>query len=159
MGRDSSDERVVPGERADGAAILDVLGDAVSREILTAGVSSAVTVETLATDCDVSESTVYRRLDRLNSLGLVERCNPLGADSKAAYRTTIRGLYVTITDSGIAVGADDTQADSLAAAMQLVLDTVDLRRLSYDRDAGTIDLTLSLQDGDLETFLSLYTDS
>lgn len=157
MGSDSTDDRVTLGEDADGAAVLDVLGDAVSREILTAAIDGPVTVEQLADGCDVSESTVYRRLDRLNSLGLVERCNPLGAESKGAYRTTIRGLYVAVDDSGIDVEADHTEADSLAAAMQLVIDTVDLRRLSYDRDAGTIELSLSLRDGDLETFLDLYT--
>jgi predicted transcriptional regulator len=109
--------------------------------------------------CDVSESTVYRRLDRLNTLGLVERCNPLVSDSKGAYRTTMRGLYVAVDDAGIAVEADDLTTDALAAAMRLVIDAVDVRRLSYDRDAGTVDLTLSLADGDFETFLKLYADT
>jgi hypothetical protein len=43
--------------------------------------------------------------------------------------------------------------------MRLVIDAVDVRRLSYDRDRGTVDLTLSLADGDLETFLKLYADN
>jgi predicted transcriptional regulator len=139
--------------------VLDALGDAVSREILIAAAGTPVTVEELAIVCDVSESTVYRRLDRLNTLGLVERCNPLVSDSKGAYRTTMRGLYVAVDDAGIAVEADDLTTDSLAAAMRLVIDAVDVRRLSYDRDRGTVDLTLSLADGDLETFLKLYADN
>ena len=144
---------------ADAAAVLDALGDAVSREILTAAAGTPVTVEDLAMVCDVSESTVYRRLDRLNTLGLVERCNPLVSETKGAYRTTMRGLYVAIDDSGIAVEADELTTDALAAAMRLVIDAVDVRRLSYDRDERTVDLTLSLADGDFETFLKLYADN
>ncbi len=140
-------------------AVLDALGDAVSREILVAAAGTPVTVEELAMVCDVSESTVYRRLDRLNTLGLVERCNPLVSDSKGAYRTTMRGLYVAVDDAGIAVETDDLSTDALAAAMRLVIDAVDVRRLSYDRDAGTVDLTLSLANGDFETFLKLYADT
>ena len=143
----------------DAAAVLDALGDAVSREILTAAAGTPVTVEDLALTCDVSESTVYRRLDRLNTLGLVERCNPLVSDSKGAYRTTMRGLYVAVDDDGIAVEADEVTSDALAAAMRLVIDAVDVRRLSYDRDDGTVDLTLSLADGDFETFVELYADN
>ncbi|WP_136602679.1 winged helix-turn-helix domain-containing protein [Salinigranum halophilum] len=144
---------------ADAAAVLDALGDAVSREILTAAAGTPVTVEDLAMVCDVSESTVYRRLDRLNTLGLVERCNPLVSETKGAYRTTMRGLYVAVDDSGIAVEADELTTDALAAAMRLVIDAVDVRRLSYDRDERTVDLTLSLADGDFETFLKLYADN
>ncbi|WP_136591692.1 ArsR/SmtB family transcription factor [Salinigranum halophilum] len=143
----------------DAAAVLDALGDAVSREILTAAAGTPVTVEDLAMVCDVSESTVYRRLDRLNTLGLVERCNPLVSETKGAYRTTMRGLYVAVDDSGIAVEADELTTDALAAAMRLVIDAVDVRRLSYDRDDRTVDLTLSLADGDFETFLKLYADN
>jgi DNA-binding transcriptional ArsR family regulator len=38
---------------ADAAAVLDALGDAVSREILTAAAGTPVTVEDLAMVCDV----------------------------------------------------------------------------------------------------------
>jgi hypothetical protein len=71
----------------------------------------------------------------------------------------MRGLYVAVDDAGIAVEADDLSTDALAAAMRLVIDAVDVRRLNYDRDAGTVDLTLSLGDGDFETFLKLYADT
>lgn len=144
---------------ADADAVLDALGDAVSREILVAAACSPTTVEELALTCGVSESTVYRRLDRLNSLGLVERCNPLTFESKGIYRTTLRGLHVAVDDSGFSVETDDPPADALARSMRIVIDTVDLRRLSYDRDDGTVDLTLSLTDDDFETFLRLYADS
>lgn len=143
---------------AEAAAVLDALGDAVSREILTAAAGAPVTVEQLATACDVSESTVYRRLDRLNTLGLVERCNPLVSEAKGAYRTTMRGLYVAVDGSEIAVTADGSPDEALASALRLVAEAVDLRRLSYDRDAGTVDLTISFDDDDFQTFLRLYTD-
>jgi len=143
---------------AEAAAVLDALGDAVSREILTAAADAPVTVEQLATACDVSESTVYRRLDRLNTLGLVERCNPLVSEAKGAYRTTMRGLYVAVDAGEIAVTADGSPDEALASALRLVAEAVDLRRLSYDRDAGTVDLTLSFDDDDFQTFLQLYTD-
>lgn len=152
-------ETVDLGGDADAAAVLDALGDAVSREILTAAAGTPVTVEELAIVCDVSESTVYRRLDRLNTLGLVERCNPLVSDAKGAYRTTMCGLYVAVDDAGIAVETDELTTDALAAAMRVVLEAVDVRRLSYDRDTGTVDLSVALADGDFETFLKLYADN
>lgn len=144
---------------ADAAPVLDALGDAVSREILVAAAGSPVTVEFLAENCSVSESTVYRRLDRLNTLGLVERRSPLSSDAKTVYRTTVRGLYVAVGDDGIGVRAEEASDDALARSMHLVMDAIDLRRLSYDRDAGTVDLTLALDDSDFETFLRLYADS
>jgi predicted transcriptional regulator len=146
------------GGETEGAAVLDALGDAVSREILVAAAGRPVTAEELATACDVSESTVYRRLDRLSALGLVERSTVVSSDARGAYRTTMRGLYVAVDDEGIGVETDDLSTDALAVAMRAVVEAVDVRRLSYDRDAGTVDLTVGLTDGDFETFLKLYAE-
>ena len=155
---DSTDPSDADEEDA-AAPLLDVLGDAVSREILAAAAGTPVTVERLATICDVSESTVYRRLDRLSKLGLVERASQLTADEKGRYRTTMYGLYVAVDEDGIRVARNETPTDSLAGAMQMVLDAVDLRQLRYDGERNTVDLTVALSDDDFETFLGLYSDS
>ena len=146
-------------EEDDAAPLLDVLGDAVSREILAAAANSPVTVEGLATTCDVSESTVYRRLNQLSRLGLVERTSQLTTDEQGTYRTTMSGLYVAVDGDGIRVARNKTPTDPLAAAMQVVLDAVDLRQLRYDGEHNTVDLTVALSDDDFETFLGLYSDS
>ena len=97
--------------------VLDALGDAVAREILTVGKGGIVTVEALAERCDVSEATVYRRLRQLHDLGLVEKCAHIeaGAVSKGAYRTTIDGLTVRVTEAGVTVeaGPSDKFADAV----------------------------------------------
>lgn len=132
------------------AAVLDALGDSVSREILEAAVGT-VTVEELATRCDVSESTIYRRLDRLSDLGLVER-DHLAA--KGGYRTTMDDLRVSLDEAGF--GIERGPADDFAEALAVVLEALDVRGVEYDADGQTVDVSLRLDDETFRTFLDLY---
>lgn len=134
-----------------GTAVLDALGDPVSREILTAGRDGTVTVDELAARCEVSESTVYRRLDRLSDLDLVERDNLV---SKGAYRTTMDGLCVRPSGEGFDVerAADDDFAD----AMAIVLGALDVKHVEYDAEGRTVDVRFGLDEEAFRTFLGVY---
>jgi predicted DNA-binding transcriptional regulator YafY len=144
-------------EDVDSDALLDALGDDVAREILVAGKSGAVTAEELAERCEVSESTIYRRLDRLNELGLVERCNPLLSASKGSYQTRIDGVSIRIGEDEMQVeqGPSDCKLD----AMETVLDVVDVQHVSYDAEDELVDVQFKLDPELFETFMRVYSRS
>lgn len=140
---------------SDAAPLLDALGDDVSREILSAGMRRAVTAEELAADCGVSESTIYRRLESLCDLGLVERCNHLvsDADAKSSYRAVVDGLSVELDADGVRV--DRATETPLIEAMETVLEALDLRHLSYDARTNSVDVEFTLDDAQLATLVLL----
>lgn len=135
---------------------LDALGDEIAREILIAGMERAVTAEELATRCAVSESTIYRRLDRLNDLGLVERCNHLvsGSDAKSAYRTVVDGLTVRVDGDGMRVDWDP--ADPLASAVETVMEAIDVEHVNYEAESNKVDVRFTLEDEQVRTFATLF---
>jgi DNA-binding HxlR family transcriptional regulator len=141
--------------QADVSSILNVIGDPVSRDILSTGMGGAVTAEELATRCGVSESTIYRRLDTLVALGLVERCNQFVSDSsaKSSYRTVVDGLTVRVDEGGVSV--ERSSADPLVDAMEVVADSLDLRHVSYDAGSNTVDVQFSLDDDRFQTLMML----
>jgi DNA-binding transcriptional ArsR family regulator len=141
-------------EDVDSDALLDSLGDEVAREILIAGKRGAVTAEELADRCDVSESTIYRRLDRLNELGLVERCNPLLSASKGSYRTRIDGVSIRIDDDDMQV--EQGPSDCTEEAIETVLDVVDVQHVSYDADDELVDVQFRLDSELFDLFMQAY---
>ena len=136
-------------------AILDALGDEVSREILVAGMERAVTAEELAQRCSVSESTIYRRLDRLSDLGLIERCNHLvsEADSKSAYRAPLSGLTIKFDQDGLRV--EPEAEDPFASAIETLLAAVDLEHVNYEAESNDVAVRFSLDDEQVRTFTDL----
>lgn len=139
------------------ASLLDVLGDAVAREILRLGTGRVMTVETFAEHCGVSEATVYRRLRQLHDLGLVEKCARFeaGVVTQGAYRTTMDSLTVRMTEGGVRV--ESGPRDELAEAVETVRRAVDIDAVSYDPKADSVQITVQL-DGDerFKTYLSRY---
>lgn len=137
-------------------AVLDALGDEVSREILVAGMERAVTAEELSCRCNVSESTIYRRLDRLSDLGLIERCNHLvsEADSKSAYRTPVSGLTVRLDQDGLRVRPESD--DPVVSAIETVLEAVELEHVNYEAESNDMDVRFSLDDDQVQTFATLF---
>lgn len=94
-------------------AVLDHLGDDVSRSVLAACASDARSVGELAELCDVSEATIYRRLNRLMSAGLLDEHTRI--DSRAVsggkeYTTAVERIDVSLGSDGIEVRTDDISA-------------------------------------------------
>ncbi|ADQ69359.1 HTH domain-containing protein (plasmid) [Halogeometricum borinquense DSM 11551] len=141
-------------EEVESDDLLDALGDDVARKILVAGKQGPVTAEELADSCDVSESTIYRRLDRLNELGLVERCNPLLSTSKGSYQTRIDGLSLAVDEEGIRI--EQGPSDSTIDAMETILDVIDVQRVNYDAENELVDVQFNLEPELFETFMGVY---
>lgn len=59
-------------EDCETAELLDLLNDECARTILTETSAEPMSANTLSERCDVSPSTIYRRLDRLQACGLVD---------------------------------------------------------------------------------------
>ncbi|EJN57865.1 hypothetical protein HSB1_32820 [Halogranum salarium B-1] len=141
---------------ADPAAVLDILGDAVAREILQLGKQGVVTVEEFAAQCDVSEATVYRRLRQLHDLGLVEKCTQFeaGIVTKGAYRTTMDSITVRVDEEGVTT--ESGSGDEFADAVQTVRQTIDLDEVRYDAKENSVEVAFTLDDEQFQTFLGLY---
>lgn len=94
--------------------LSDVLADDCARCILVRAYSNAMSATELAEHCDVSEPTVYRRLDRLAEHDLVaERTQPdeRGHHYKE-YRTKLDRVSLDLTPDGFEV--DLTRREPMA---------------------------------------------
>lgn len=140
----------------DSTAILETLGDAVAREILRLGKQGVVTVEELATTCDVSEATVYRRLRQLHDLGLVEKCTQFeaGIVTKGAYRTTMDRLTVRVDENGVTTESEPE--DEFTDAVRTVRQTIDLNEIRYDPNENLVHVAFTLDNDQFQTVLQMY---
>ena len=134
-------------KHSDGA-VLDVLGDAVSRSILAEGLSSVVTAGTLSECLDVSTTTVYRRLNRLEALGLIREVTapPMEPSSETGYRTTVRALVVSLSSEGVDLDWSDSE---LQAALSVLLGRIEVTEATFSFEDGTVDATLSMEEATL----------
>lgn len=89
-------------EELDLDAVASVVDDECSRRILVHAHDGYMSVSDLADACDVSESTVYRRLERLRDLDLVvERRRPDDRGHHyAEYRSNLERLTLEVTADG-----------------------------------------------------------
>ncbi|MFB6106260.1 MAG: ArsR/SmtB family transcription factor [Halobacteriaceae archaeon] len=80
--------------------VLDTLGSEVNRHILALASEAPRSAEDLAGYCDVSQPTIYRRLDTLSDLGLVEATVALDDDGNhyKRFRTTLEETHVAVED-------------------------------------------------------------
>ncbi|WP_416841566.1 ArsR/SmtB family transcription factor [Haloferax sp. DFSO52] len=148
----SSESTDVPPESNDDE-LLDALGDSVSREVLLACKQSPMTAEELAENCSVSESTIYRRLETLSSLGLIERSQRVGSPSKTCYETVVDGLSIHLGDDlRVEAGASNYVVDS----MRTLLAAIDVHQLSYDREENSVDVRFGLAPHLLDALVELY---
>ncbi|KAB1185040.1 MULTISPECIES: winged helix-turn-helix domain-containing protein [Haloferax] len=142
----------VPPDSTD-EEFLDALGDSVSREVLLACKHAPMTAEELAEKCDVSESTIYRRLETLSSLGLVKRSQRVDSPNKTCYETVVDGLSIHLGDDlRVEAGASNYVVDS----MRTLLAAIDVQHLSYEREENSVDVRFELAPHLLDALVELY---
>ncbi len=105
---DSLDSTEQPSaESIDEECFLDVITDTYARNILTALVDRPAAAATLADELDASRPTVYRRLNSLESAGLIESTVVLDPDGhhRKRFHIIVDSANLTFTSSGIEIAA------------------------------------------------------
>lgn len=104
----------MPAEAPVDAAVLDHLGDEVSRTILAACARTAHSVGELSERCGVSEATIYRRLNDLMAAGLLEEQHRIDSGTISGgkeYTTALSRITVSLGSDGIGITTDDAGDD------------------------------------------------
>ena len=103
--RDST-EQPTP-ESIDVECFLEVITDKYARDILTALVDRPTAAATLAEELDASRPTVYRRLNSLESAGLIESTVALDPDGhhRKRFHVVVDSANLTFNSSGIEIAA------------------------------------------------------
>jgi predicted transcriptional regulator len=99
------DRTAAPAEGTDHDAVLSLMSDDYARSILDALAEQPLSARELVERLDASRATVYRRLDRLDSAGVVESSmsiHPEGHHRKE-FRITVERMYLTFGSDGVTV--------------------------------------------------------
>lgn len=140
----------MPADGSTDTAVLDHLGDEVSRTVLAACAERPRNVGELAEHCGVSEATIYRRLDDLMTADLLEQRPRIDSGTVAGgkeYTTAVERIDVSLGPGGIGVRADDTEDD---APSFTVADPA--------ADEQVVDLQLRLPEERFGEFLSVWAE-
>jgi len=94
-------------ESIDAECFLEVTSDTYARNILTILADRPTTAATLAEELDASRPTVYRRLNSLESAGLIESTIALDADGhhRKRFHVVVDSANLTFNSSGIEITA------------------------------------------------------
>lgn len=84
----------------DPADVFALLDDEYARGILRATKHEPMSVPELATELDASRPTMYRRIEQLQEIDLLEESTEVDPDGhhRNAYRATLESLTVTLGD-------------------------------------------------------------
>lgn len=100
--------------------VLDALCDAECRTMLRETVGRHRTAQELAEQCDIPESTVYRKIDTLATAGLLEQTTWVrrsGAHT-AMYACAVQTVTVAVGDRGVTVELERRAEDQSDTAPQ-----------------------------------------
>ncbi|RJX47889.1 hypothetical protein DP106_13845 [Halonotius pteroides] len=94
-------------ESIDAECFLEVISDTYAQQILLALVDCPTAAATLAEELDASRPTVYRRLNSLESVGLIKSTVALDADGhhRKQFHVVVDSANLTFDSSGIKVTA------------------------------------------------------
>ncbi len=93
---------------------LDVLADSHARCILRRTSQTPMSAQELAAVCEMSETTIYRRLNQLQNLGFLTEHVELdrSGDHQRRYETAIDYIGVSFTDGELAVTIEPSDESS-----------------------------------------------
>jgi predicted transcriptional regulator len=92
-------------EDPDPADVFALLEDTYARGILTATNHKPMSARQLATDLDASRSTIYRRIEQLEALGLLVESTEIDADGhhRGCYEARLDRITVELEEDGFSV--------------------------------------------------------
>ena len=95
------------------STVVGLLDDEYARAILTATSDEAMSATELAEVCDISTSTAYRRLERLEEEGLMlERTRPRAdGHHDTVYAANLERVEVTLRDGQLHIEVDRRSTD------------------------------------------------
>lgn len=102
----STDSQARPIISTDCSSLLDTLGNPSARAILREATDEPVTIDELCTSCGVSRTTIYRRVNELRDLGLLEESVRL---TKANQQH--RQFEATNSEIRLRIGSNGFEAD------------------------------------------------
>lgn len=158
MSSESADAAVLEAmvtDESDAMDVLDHLGDEVSRTILAACSADARSVGELATLCEVSEATIYRRLNRLMNAGILEertRIDTRTVSGGKEYTTTVSNVDVAFDENGISVQTIARDEDQPLPTFTVVEPS------DADLDEHVVDLQLRLPETLFSEFLTVWAE-
>lgn len=105
----------------DCATLLDVLGNPSARAILRRSTDDSVTIDELLNTCEVSRTTIYRRVNELVDLGLLEESIRFtkGNQQRRQFRTTSDEITLRIGDNGFEARIGSNGAETPSGGLLL----------------------------------------
>ncbi|MFC7042138.1 ArsR/SmtB family transcription factor [Halonotius sp. GCM10025705] len=111
-----------PDDRSvDPEQLLTLLGDEYTRAIIDALGTESLPAREIASRTDISRPTVYRRLDRLETAGVVEPTMTVDPDGhhRQAFEVVIDGLELSLGDTAAQPATATTDTASPASPITL----------------------------------------
>ena len=100
-------------EKDDGRDVLALLDDEYARAILRESSEEALTAAELADRCDASNSTIYRRIERLKECDLIVEQTQYDPDGhhRSVYASRLNGVEVRFEGREVHVELDRIEPD------------------------------------------------
>ncbi len=105
--------------------VFDIFADEYSREILAHANDEPMSAQELAQALDAHHSTIYRRLERLQELGLIvgqQRVDAEDGHHYTVYKTTLEEINVNLTRDQytVTIRRDEDPIDRMANMWQQI---------------------------------------
>ncbi|MFQ3476318.1 winged helix-turn-helix transcriptional regulator [Halonotius sp. F2-221B] len=108
-------------ESVDPEQLLRLLGDEYTRAVVDALGGESLPAREIAARADISRPTVYRRLDRLETAGVVEPTMTVDPDGhhRQAFELTIDGFDIHLGDTAAASGESPTAEEQASITLSV----------------------------------------
>ncbi|KYH25568.1 hypothetical protein HAPAU_22420 [Halalkalicoccus paucihalophilus] len=132
----------------DCSALLDTLGNRSARTILTEAATEPITIDDLLDACEVSRTTIYRRVNELIDLGLIEESMTLaeGNQQQRRFETTGREITLRIGPTGFEARIRSNSSGTLSD--DLLLDDASLERFRIALSGKDLRFRIETNGGD-----------